>query len=85
MLELNDVCRYFGGVKAVDGLSLQVRRGEILGVLGVEGVAGFGIVVVPRVAAPLGRHLVAHGVSFARRAASASSSRWTDWVTTWAG
>ncbi len=37
MLELDDVARHFGGVKAVDGLSLSVRRGEILGLIGPNG------------------------------------------------
>ena len=37
MLELIDVARHFGGVKAVDGLSLQVQRGEILGLIGPNG------------------------------------------------
>ncbi len=37
MLELDNVSRYFGGVKAVDGLSLRVQRGEILGLIGPNG------------------------------------------------
>jgi ABC-type branched-subunit amino acid transport system ATPase component len=37
MLELDNVSRHFGGVKAVDGLSLAVRRGEILGLIGPNG------------------------------------------------
>lgn len=37
MLELIDVSRHFGGVKAVDGLSLTVNRGEILGLIGPNG------------------------------------------------
>lgn len=37
MLELDNVARHFGGVKAVDGLSLQVHRGEILGLIGPNG------------------------------------------------
>ena len=37
MLELDNISRHFGGVKAVDGLSLQVRRGEILGLIGPNG------------------------------------------------
>ena len=37
MLELKNVSRHFGGVKAVDGLDLEVHRGEILGLIGPNG------------------------------------------------
>ena len=37
MLELRDASRHFGGVKAVDGLDLEVHRGEILGLIGPNG------------------------------------------------
>ena len=37
MLELRDMSRHFGGVKAVDGLDLDVRQGEILGLIGPNG------------------------------------------------
>ncbi len=37
MLELKNVSRHFGGVKAVDGLDLTVRPGEILGLIGPNG------------------------------------------------
>jgi branched-chain amino acid transport system ATP-binding protein len=37
MLELHNVSRHFGGVRAVDGLSLTVNRGEILGLIGPNG------------------------------------------------
>ncbi len=37
MLELDHVARHFGGVKAVDGLSLTVHTGEILGLIGPNG------------------------------------------------
>ncbi len=37
MLELKSVSRHFGGVKAIDGLDLQVREGEILGLIGPNG------------------------------------------------
>jgi ABC-type uncharacterized transport system ATPase subunit len=37
MLELTDLSRHFGGVKAIDGLDLTVRRGEILGLIGPNG------------------------------------------------
>jgi len=37
MLELRNVSRHFGGVRAVDGLDLNVRPGEILGLIGPNG------------------------------------------------
>ena len=37
MLELANLSRHFGGVKAVDGLDLQVHPGEILGLIGPNG------------------------------------------------
>jgi branched-chain amino acid transport system ATP-binding protein len=37
MLELKNLSRHFGGVKAVDGIDLGVKRGEILGLIGPNG------------------------------------------------
>lgn len=37
ILEFNQVCMHFGGVKAVDNLSFQIHRGEIVGVIGPNG------------------------------------------------
>jgi ABC-type branched-subunit amino acid transport system ATPase component len=37
MLELKKLSRYFGGVRAVDGLELTVREGEIVGLIGPNG------------------------------------------------
>ena len=37
LLEVRDVSRAFGGVKAVNGLSFDVRQGEILGLIGPNG------------------------------------------------
>jgi len=37
MLELHNLSRHFGGVKAVDELDLSVRKGEILGLIGPNG------------------------------------------------
>ena len=37
MLELKGLSRHFGGVKAVDGLDLTVRQGEIVGLIGPNG------------------------------------------------
>ncbi len=37
MLELDGVCKRYGETVAVDGLSLEVRKGEVLGLLGPNG------------------------------------------------
>jgi branched-chain amino acid transport system permease protein len=37
LLELKDLQRYFGGVKAVDGISLTVRAGHVHGLIGPNG------------------------------------------------
>ena len=37
MLELKGLSRHFGGVRAVDGLDLTVRKGEIVGLIGPNG------------------------------------------------
>jgi branched-chain amino acid transport system ATP-binding protein len=37
LLELRDVSRYFGGLKAVEGVSLTVEEGEIVGLIGPNG------------------------------------------------
>lgn len=37
MLELNNVKKYFGSTKAIDGVELHIKRGEIFGVIGQEG------------------------------------------------
>ena len=37
MLELQGIAKHFGGVRAVDGIDLTVKRGEILGLIGPNG------------------------------------------------
>jgi len=37
VLALKNICRYFSGIAAVDDVSLEVRRGEILGIIGRSG------------------------------------------------
>ena len=37
ILELKNVCKYFGGVKADDDISLTIERGEIVGIVGPNG------------------------------------------------
>lgn len=37
VLSVSGLCKHFGGVRALDGLDLTVRKGEILGVVGPNG------------------------------------------------
>ncbi len=37
MLELEGLCKHFDGIRAVDGLSLKVERGEVFGLIGPNG------------------------------------------------
>jgi len=76
VLEVDDLCTHFqtddGVVKAVDGVSLQLRRGELLGIVGESGcgksVTGLSIMqLLPRPSAyhPRGRILY-HGQDLLR-------------------
>ena len=37
MLQINDLSKYFGGVKAVDSVSFDLAEGELLGIIGPNG------------------------------------------------
>src|SRR5690606_12383365 len=37
LIECRDVARYFGGVRALDGVDLQIREGELVGLVGPNG------------------------------------------------
>ena len=37
ILEAKDLCRYFGGLIAVDHVNMQVQKGEIFGIIGPNG------------------------------------------------
>ena len=37
MLELTSLSKHFGGVKAVDGLDLNIEAGQIFGLIGPNG------------------------------------------------
>jgi ABC-type branched-subunit amino acid transport system ATPase component len=37
MLKVENLARYFGGIKAVDGIDFDIHRGEILGLIGPNG------------------------------------------------
>ena len=37
MLRLNNLAKHFGGVRAVDGVQIEVNKGEVLGLIGPNG------------------------------------------------
>lgn len=37
LLESRDVCKYFGGLKAVEKVSMQVNKGDVFGIIGPNG------------------------------------------------
>ncbi len=37
VLNVTGLCKHFGGVRALDGLDMHIRRGEVLGVVGPNG------------------------------------------------
>ena len=37
MLQINDLSKYFGGVKAVNSVSFDLAEGELLGIIGPNG------------------------------------------------
>ncbi len=39
VLEVRDLSKHFGGISAVEGVSFEVREGEILGIIGPERLA----------------------------------------------
>ena len=61
MLEVRSVSRHFGGIKAVDQVSLRVRRGEIVGLIGPNGAGKTTLFnLVAGTAKPSGGEIVLH-------------------------
>ncbi len=62
LLELKDLQRYFGGVKAVDGISLKVRAGHVHGLIGPNGSGkSTAVNVISGLYAPSGGEISLHG------------------------
>ena len=41
LLESRDICKYFGGVKAVDHVNMRISKGEIFGIIGPNGAGKY--------------------------------------------
>jgi len=64
LLELKNLRRYFGGVKAVDDISLTVRTGQVHGLIGPNGSGKSTLVnVVSGLYAPTGGEMLLQGVA----------------------
>jgi ABC-type branched-subunit amino acid transport system ATPase component/ABC-type branched-subunit amino acid transport system permease subunit len=62
LLELRDLKRYFGGVKAVDGVTTAVRAGEIHGLIGPNGSGKSTLVnVISGLYTPTAGEMLLHG------------------------
>ncbi len=71
VLDVRDVSRRFGGVKAVDGVSLQVRPGEIVSLIGPNGAGKTTLFnLVSGVLLPSAGQILVHGTDVAGLRAS---------------
>ncbi|BAN34968.1 ABC transporter [Sulfuricella denitrificans skB26] len=62
LLELRDLKRYFGGVKAVDGVSMTVRAGQVHGLIGPNGSGkSTAVNVISGLYAPTAGEILLHG------------------------
>ena len=62
LLELQDLKRYFGGVKAVDGISMTVRAGHVHGLIGPNGSGkSTAVNVISGLYAPTSGEALLHG------------------------
>ncbi|CAB3708443.1 Lipopolysaccharide export system ATP-binding protein LptB [Achromobacter deleyi] len=76
LLEVQDIGRSFGGLKAVDGVSFDVREGEILGIIGPNGAGKTTLVnLVSGVLRPTGGAVAFAGERVTGLATSALSAR----------
>ncbi len=67
MLELKSLARHFGGVRAVDGLDLTVKKGEIVGLIGPNGSGKSTTVnLIAGLFAPTAGSIVFEGADLAR-------------------
>ena len=62
LLELKELKRYFGGVKAVDGISMKVRTGHVHGLIGPNGSGkSTAVNVISGLYAPTAGEILLHG------------------------
>jgi ABC-type branched-subunit amino acid transport system ATPase component/ABC-type branched-subunit amino acid transport system permease subunit len=67
LLKLQDLKRYFGGVKAVDGVSITVNSGQIHGLIGPNGSGkSTAVNVISGLYAPSAGEMVLHGKALPR-------------------
>ena len=67
VLETTDLCKSYGSLRAVDGVSFEVRRGEIVGLVGPNGAGKTTIInMVLGVLQPTAGRIVIEGLDVAR-------------------
>jgi branched-chain amino acid transport system ATP-binding protein len=68
LLEVRNVCRTFGAARALDGVSFDVRRGEILGLIGPNGAGKSTLFnLIAGALAPTSGDIVLNGVAVTGR------------------
>ncbi|CCQ14860.1 ABC transporter ATP binding protein [Rhodococcus sp. AW25M09] len=76
VLGINDVAVHYGGIKAVDGISFDITRGKIVGILGPNGSGKSTLLAAVTRLTPLTRGtLTFEGESFARVSAQEVAKR----------
>ena len=67
LLEVHELKRYFGGVRAVDGISLTIRSGAVHGLIGPNGSGKSTLVnVISGLYTPTGGEMLLHGTPLPR-------------------
>jgi ABC-2 type transport system ATP-binding protein len=74
VLQASDLCKSYGGLRAVDGVSFDVRGGEIVGLVGPNGAGKTTIInMILGVLEPTSGRILIEGLDVARKRSEALS------------